>query len=192
MPCIFDYHRLFSAGDQWFGEYQDANGLRLSGPLSRLMDFITNPDMARVMHKFLRSGGLRFVRVVLLCGSHVRLHGRLSLTGGLRLCTGGSHLRFIRTGGLRFVRLSYAASGFARPLPCGRLSFAALSCGFVRAALVCGFRFVRPLPVFVRAALICGFRTGGSHLRLSCAAFVRAALICGFRMPLGLNPKSKC
>ena len=126
--------------DQWFGEYQDANGLRLSGPLSRLMDFITNPDMARAMRKFLRTGGLRFVRAVLLCGSHVRLYGRLSLTGGLRLRTGGSHLRFLRTGGLRFlrtgglrfVRPSCAASGhgFVRPLPYGRLSFAALICGF--------------------------------------------------------------
>ena len=126
--------------DQWFGECQDANGLRLSGPLSRLMDFITNPDMARAMRKFLRTGGLRFVRAVLLCGSHVRLYGRLSLTGGLRLRTGGSHLRFLRTGGLRFlrtgglrfVRPSCAASGhgFVRPLPYGRLSFAALICGF--------------------------------------------------------------
>ena len=108
------------------------NGLRLSGLLSRLMDFITNPDMARAMRKFLRTGGLGFVRAVLLCGSHVRLYGRLSLTGGLRLRTGGSHLRFLRTGGLRFVRPSCVASGhdFVRPLPYGRLSFAALICGF--------------------------------------------------------------
>ena len=77
-------------GDQLFGEYQDANGLRLSGPLSRLMDFITNPDMARAMRKFLRTGGLRFVRPS---------------------CAASGH-------------------GFVRPLPYGRLSFAALICGF--------------------------------------------------------------
>ena len=39
------------------------------------MDFITNPDMARAMRRFLHTGGLRFVRAVLLCGSHVRLYG---------------------------------------------------------------------------------------------------------------------
>jgi hypothetical protein len=93
------------------------------------MDFITNPDMARAMRKFLRTGGLRFFGAVVLCCCHVVLYGRLSFAV---LVCGLLALVTHNTGWLA----RWLAGWLARWLAgCGWLGLAGAGCGWLGLAV---------------------------------------------------------